>query len=454
MKRGLWIGIGVGAVLLIVFFLILGRNRNVAPTKSTITVWSPFDEGKIFQAISQKFLAANPTVTLDFKYVQAADAKDYEAQAINAIANGKGPDIWMVRSDWIPKNIDKSTPATVKGSTAAAIAQVKQSIAPNLVDLNTVDGKLYGLPFSGDALAIIYNQTLYGQLTNQMTGDQAKLAQTVPASWADLKAQAALISQSRNSLVTRSAIALGTASNTLAPSDTLSAFLVEGGVTNVLAADGKSVVFNLPQVSLGTTKLPATDALGFYTSFATPGQPNFSWSENLGDPVQAFLNQKTVAIIGYYSTLRTILAKSPSFSITLDPLVQPDPTPTSTRVDYGVTWSGVVNKTSPHSLLAWQYLGYLSNQGLLSQYATQAGRLSVVGNSDGSPRASLYESGDAPTLFSDELPTIRQLSAPEWQFRDQVLQDTINLVIDSGQTAQTAIDTAASRFKAQFLATP
>lgn len=455
MKRGVWIGIGAGVVIIIAIVLIvLGNNKAAAPTKSTLSIWSPFDEGKTFQTLSAKFLAAHPTVTLDFKYVQATDAKDYEAQVVNAIAGGHGPDIWLLRNDWLPKHTDKLKPATdTTGSAAGAVTLVKKDIIPNLVDQNTVNGALYAMPLQADALAVMYNQTLYNTLTANLPTDQTKIAQIVPASWDDLKKQANLISQSKNGVVTRSGIALGTASNTFASADVLSAFLTQSGVTSVLSADGKSVTFNLPKIVGGATTLPATNALSFYASFASPGQANFSWTENLGDPINAFLNQKTGALIGYYSTLQTILSKNPSFSVTVLPLVQPSLTTGTPRVDYGVTWSGAVSKTSPQTALAWNYLSYLGTSTVLQQYATTANRLDISnsGATTIALQSQLISASGAATLYQKELSTIQSLAAPEWQFRDQVLTDTINLVIDSAQSAQTAVDSAAARFKTQFL---
>ncbi len=454
MKRGVIIGV-VASVLLIVAItlLVLSNNQTNTPSKTTLSVWSPFDEGKTFQTISAKYLTAHPNVTLDFKYVAASDAKDYEAQVVNAIANGKGPDIWLLRNDWLPKHISKLKPATLNNSTAAAIREIKKGILPNLVDQNTKNGALYALPLQADALAIIYNQTLYNSLTNNLNVEDQKIAQTVPGSWEELKKQVQLITSAKSGVVTRSGMALGTYSNTFAATDVLSAFLVQSGVTDVLAADSKLVAFNLPKIVSGATTLPATEALSFYTSFASPSAPNFSWTENLGDPMNAFMNQKTVALVGYYSTLQAILNRKPSFNVNVAPLVQMNPTATSPRVDYGVTWSGAVNKNSSHASTAWGYLSSLGSTAALQQYATATNRLDITDSSitTASLQPQLVSSSTAASLYQKELPTVTSLSTPEWQFRDQVLADTINLVINSSQSAQTAVDSAAARFKAQFV---
>ncbi|HSX41766.1 MAG TPA: hypothetical protein VLE93_00260 [Candidatus Saccharimonadales bacterium] len=453
MKRGVWIGIGAGVVIIIVaVVLLLGRNKTVAPTKATLTIWSPFDEGQVYQKISQAWLAANPTVTLDFKYVQATDAKDYEAQVVNAIANGTGPDIWLVRSDWLPKHADKSQPAIVTGQTDAVKA-AKQTIIPAVVDLNTFNKQLYGVPLFGDDLAIIYNTTLLAEWQSSLSGAQLALSQKFPTTWDDLKNQIAIFSQSKNGIVSRSALALGTTANTANPSDVLGAFLVQNGVTSILSSDNQSVAFNLPKVNAGLTSLPAIEALSFYTSFATPGASNFSWTTNLGDPVTAFLNQKTDALIGYSSTLQQIVNKNPSFTIGVAPLVQPKVTPGIDRVDYGVTWSHLVAKNSPRPSLAWNYLGFLMGIDVQADYINQTGRLTVAASRGTTELGtSLAQAAIAKNqVFYPELATVQQLTNPEWQFTSQVLQDTINLVINSGQSAQTAVDSAAARFKTQFL---
>ena len=110
MKRGVLIIIAGIVVLLVVAFTIyaLVNRQPQTVVDRSLTIYMPFDEVKIYEKISANFAAANPNVDLVFKYIEAKDAREYEAIVVNEIAGGEGPDIWLVRSDWIPKHATKS----------------------------------------------------------------------------------------------------------------------------------------------------------------------------------------------------------------------------------------------------------------------------------------------------------------------------------------------------------
>jgi len=451
MKRGviLVIGLAVFIGLIVLIFVLARGQKSSTATSTNLSVWMPYDETKTYQTISQDFLKANPGVQLNFKYVEAKDAKDYEAKVVDALANGNGPDIWLIRNDWIPKHVDKSLPAFTADSKTDPITLLKQRIMPSVIDANTYNGKLYGVPLAGDALAIIYNEDFYNRYYDQANDEQKAVLKKLASSWEELKIQTAGISRSNGATVTRSAIALGTTENTFAPADVVGAFLVQSGST-VLTSDQKNINFNLAVYKNGSPTFPSTDALDYYTSFARPGQSNYSWSTSMGDPVDAFLNQKTGALIGYYSTLKQIMEKKPGFVVKVSPLVQKDPK--ADRVDYGVTWSHIVNKDTANPNLAWSYLSYLGSQNVLNSYTNLTGKVSIV--APGSPLTFSdvwVDASQGKDIYRTELQTMKSLPKPEWQQTDEILQDMIKQVVDSGQTSQNSVDTAAERFKKAFL---
>ncbi len=446
MKRGVIIGVGIIAVIGVVF-LILNLTKSKGPSNSSITVWIPFNEAQTYQDISAAYLKKNPSVTLNVKYIKATDSQDYEAQVVNAIANGTGPDVWMVRSDWIQKHLDKSAPATGTTKTSDPAAIIKNTIIPNIADKNIVNNKLYGVPMSSDSLAVIYNADYYNTLAPQATPIQKAALTKLAATWSDLSLQVAGISRSTGTAITHSGIALGTSDNTFAAGDVLDAFLVQNGVS-VLTTDQKDVAFNLANTNAaGVSTFPATSALAYYASFAQPGSATYSWNSTVGDPITAFLQQRTGALIGYYSTLKQIQAQSPKFSIQMAPL--PQPTATSNRVDYGVSWSLIVNKNSKNVNADWAYLSYLATKDPMVAYEQATGKIApYLSNSQPSTPTSIVGVSQALSLYRNQLYTVKQLDKPEWQKTDQIILNTINLVVNSGQQPQTAVDTAAEQFKA------
>jgi ABC-type glycerol-3-phosphate transport system substrate-binding protein len=447
MKRGvLFLIIGVVVVVTVLLILIFNANKQVAPSEKTLVVWSPFSEEETYQKISARFLESNPTVKIEFKYIDAKDAKEYEATVVNEIADGNGPDIWLVRSDWIPKHAAKSTPLEPANKEDNPIANAKGYIEPALVDLNTVDGKLYGIPMSADSLALIYNSSLYGELAQKLDDEEYDALIKAPQTWADVVAQSALVTQKNGSAVSRSGLATGTIGSTIAPVDVLSALLLQHG-SSILTEDKKEVAFNLAQVKSDQTLFPATNALNFYTSFSRAAETNYSWAENSGDPIEAFVAQKATALIGYYSTVQAIEKANPSFRYDIAPL--PQLSTEGSRTDFAVTWSHIVSANSSNSALAWSYIRYLAAQETQFDYGQATNKLPVsnVGRNADLSGGVAQRPSTSKSIFTKQFRNAKQLYKPEWQKADEILQDAVTQVVSLGQAPQTSVDSAAQRFK-------
>jgi len=445
MKRGLFLIIGLVVLITIITVIVVFASKGPQqPSQVTLKVWSPFDEQKTFDKLSETFLSAHSGLKIDYRFIDAVDAKDYEARVVNEIANGSGPDIWLIRSDWIPKHANKSQPAPAVNKSTSAPAYLKERLRPSLVDLNTYQDKLYGLPLSVDSLAVIYNGSLLDNLYASANADQKKVLEAKITSWDQLKADASILSKSKGASLERSMIALGTAGNTFVASDLLSALLAQEQVS-ILSSDGKDIGFNLARVQAGQASFPAQEALDFYTSFARVGQANYSWNSSLGDPIDAFLAGKTMSLIGYYSTLKTILKAKPNFTVKVGPMVQKQAD--QERQDYVISWSLAVNNQTKNPDLAWQYLDYLGQKDILSQYAQATDKLIALPDPNSSVSEVLVDSGSAQDLFAGQFDFATPFIKPEWQLVDQVFQDMINQVTVSGSSSQAAVDTAAERFK-------
>ncbi|MBI4948344.1 extracellular solute-binding protein [Candidatus Berkelbacteria bacterium] len=455
MKRGVLIAFVVFGIIVVGLFVLLirsGGDNNTAPTVKKISVWMPYDEIKTYQQISQRFVEENPDVTLEFKYIESKDAADYEAKVVDAIASEKGPDIWLVRSDWIPKHAPKSEPAFAEDETLNPIDIAKNRLIPAVVDLNIYDNKLYGVPLFADTLAVFYNEDFYLKYLDEATQAQQDAIGSYLTSWGMLRTQVSGISRSSGSTVTRSGIALGTAENTYAATDILSAFLVQSGV-KILSDDKKDVTFNLAQFVNGKARFPATEALDFYTSFAKPGKANYSWNKGLGSGLSAFIGGRTATLIGYHSTLKQIVDANPSFKLKVATFPQiNDSVKVADRVDFGVSWSHIVNKDSKNTGLAWKYLGYFMESSVLNQYSNLTDKISVelLGRTRPIPTELITADNAAEKIFLAQLQYLKPFIKPEWQETDEILQDAIKLIVNDNAKAQTSADTTAERFKKAF----
>ncbi|MFI5893696.1 ABC transporter substrate-binding protein [Actinoplanes sp. NPDC051513] len=121
-----------------------------APLAGSITVWSRSgDLFKVFDAAIAKFRAAYPQVTVDHQAV------DIDAKLANTLISGAGvPD----GSFWDDAKI--AGQAEHLYDLTSLIAPYRDKTAPYKLSVNTVDGKVYGVPWDLDPGLLWYREDL------------------------------------------------------------------------------------------------------------------------------------------------------------------------------------------------------------------------------------------------------------------------------------------------------
>lgn len=455
MKRGVLIIVAVVFLILfgVVAFLIARGGKKTSSDKPVLSIWAPFDEKKAYEEISKNFFLNRQDATFEFRYIQAKDAKDYEAKVVDAIASGAGPDIWLARTDWLPKHEAKlvSAPDTLEWKVEQKVEKkdvLKTFLGEKVLAQNSRSGRLYGLPLSVDSLALYINNNVISQVTTELgeaTDPQEAVFEAPPKTWADLELWNKLITRQDRGGFTRSGIALGTIDNAYAPVDVYLAMLRQRAGSLYDSTD-KEVALHLTTDAAS----PARDALDYFASFAKAGNANYSWNAAAGDPVRRFVENKVGMMIGFSSLRFDIYNLDRNFtnySIAPLPQIKDPKLPTESRVDYAAYWTHVVSKTSDMPQLAWQYLQYLTEESVQGSYnrLTLKPTLDMI---DGNGEVTDSEAVASPQQFATQVAFSGAVYKPEWQFVDETLQTMIRAVTVSGEAAQVAVDTAAAKLKA------
>lgn len=457
MKRGVLLIVGV--VFLIVFGLVAflsarGSHKKAPVEKPTLSIWAPFDEKKVYEKMTGDFFAQHPETNFEFRYIEATDAKEYEAKVVDAIASGTGPDIWLIRTDWLAKHEAKLIPApeTMKWSTSRRVKEnqaLKETFGEAVLAQNSRSGRLYGVPLAVDSLALFINQNVISAVRKELTDakdKRADLLRNEPKTWAELEEWVRLITKKDRTGITRAGIALGTVDNGYAPVDIYLALLAQKK-GSLYAANESDVA--LHQV-LADGSIPAVKALDFYHSFSTPDHPNYSWNKSLGDPVQAFFENKLAMMVGFSTVRQQLLRLNPEIKgITVAALPQDFAIaiPTDERVDYAAYWTHVVAKTSDNPALAWELLKFFSTAEPQRYYGTQTLKPTLESVKKVPLNEISSTNFNLAKVFAQQAVNARPIFKPEWQFIDETLQTMIRSATDGGQNAQAAVDTAATALK-------
>ena len=457
MKRGLifaLIGVFVLAVV-VVLITALSGSKSSSKTDNTLTVWSPFDEGDVYKQISEQYLSENPTIKLSYRYVQATDAKDYEAKVVDAVASGTGPDIWLVRSDWLSKHQTKLIPSTKYvdlSKTKKTEAEAAQEyFGTNIANQNIRDGALFGFPLSVDSLALYINTKVVNDTTNALSENnsaEAEKLNTTPTTWEEVATWSRLLTKkdSRGN-ISVSGMALGATGNTYAPIDSYLGLVSQYG-GSLFTDDEKGVALHLIKVVDGKNQAPGLQALTTFSSFARAGEANYSWNASMGDPVNAFVNNKLAMMLGYSTLSKEILRAKKDFdTVKIVPLPQVnDPAITNKRVDTANYWTHVVSKYSNKPEMAWAYLQTLGTAGS-QKYSQLTGKPSFTQAQEATIKLGTEDLGGTD-LFAQQASFAPTVFKPDWQTSDEIIQDMLNQALLSGQSLQAAVDSAAERLKA------
>ena len=145
----------------------------------TITWWdtsNATNEAPTYKALVKEFEAANKDIKV--KYVNVPF--DQAQNKFDTAAGSKGaPDVLRSEVGWTPAFAKKGFFAPLDGTEAL---KDQDTFQPSLIEQAKYEGKTYGVPFTTDTLALVYNKALF-----EKAGVEA------PKTWDDLKKAAATI---------------------------------------------------------------------------------------------------------------------------------------------------------------------------------------------------------------------------------------------------------------------
>jgi multiple sugar transport system substrate-binding protein len=344
----------VYASIMSLFFLAAGCGSSAATSsaKVSINVWGLFDTNSTFQSdFAAAYQKKYPNVKITYTEKNVAT---YEADLINAMAAGTGPDIFYIHNDWLPTYKDKIQPATVKDW---AISDYGNSFA----DVASKDfisaGQVYAVPLSIDTLVLYYNKDILGSFG---------IAEP-PKTWSELSADAQKIAEKNtNGYFNRSGIALGTSANINRAQDITYLLMLQAGTIPFNSDNTRSTIDQAISGSSGNNKFPGATALNYYTSFSNSLSKSYDWNTQSDYSLDAFANGNLAMMYGYYYDEATILQKSPNLNFGVAPV--PQPALDQNLVNYSNYWGYTVSKQSKVANWDWDFLKFISSNSQLEAY--------------------------------------------------------------------------------------
>ncbi|HEY1037400.1 MAG TPA: extracellular solute-binding protein, partial [Candidatus Paceibacterota bacterium] len=328
------------AVAGIAVFAGFGGGTRQAVPKATI--WGTVSA----QAINELVRNVNIQETvIEVTYVQKAP-ETFESEFVNALAEGTGPDAVLLTDDllYAQRNKLEPIPFTVLDERAfrsTFIDGARHFVSPQ---------GILGVPLSVNPLVMYWNKNIFAS---------AGLSQ-VPKTWADLATFGpSLISRTDASSVIKAMVPMGEYSNVTNAKGVLTTlFFQSGNPLTARNADNGAIYSTLDGNGANAISSPES-VVDYYTSFANPSRPLYTWNRSMPRSEDAFLAGNLAMYFGYASELTRLQDKNPNlnFDVALMPQF-----PEGIPVTYGKLTAFSIVRRAPNQAGALAVISRLTDK--------------------------------------------------------------------------------------------
>lgn len=293
------------------FFIIAGvisfatYQGSNSENNPPITIWGVIPENVMRRALEEPVVRANK---LQITYLYK-DKETLDVELTEALAEGKGPDAIIIPQSFLHKEKPKLSPISYDVISAREYKNTFIESAESLMD----EMGIWGIPLTIDPLVLYWNRTSF---TN------AGIAEP-PRTWDQIaNITDKLVKKDSVGNLRGFSIALGEYSNVNHAKEILSNMIIQNG--NSISFKNQSGSVN---ISLFGDGVKTAEAVAFYTSFADPVRPNYSWNRAQKNSANVFAEGSLSMYIGFGSELNEIAEKNPNlnFDITLLPQLKDMP---------------------------------------------------------------------------------------------------------------------------------
>lgn len=336
------IGVVVGVVILMFVVTFLSSVFHPSTSgKVTLTFWGLWEDSTVMQTAISQFENQHPGITVVY---EKEDPKEYSQRLLTRIQEGNGPDIFTYHSSWLPMVQQVLVPLPTNVISKTDLQNNFYSVVGHDLVKN---GALYGVPLEVDTLSLFVNTALF----------QSAKAQ-VPTTWDSFSSTARALTQKDGSgKIKIAGAALGTYDNITHAPDILSALFVQNGV-------------DIPTLS---PKSNASDALSFYTTFATGDSK--VWDDTLDPSQLAFAKGNLAMYFGYSWDIFAIKALNPNVSFSVNPIPHL-PGRNTTTASY---WVNGVSAKSIHQKEAFLFMQFLAQKNTAALLYSEEAKTRLFG---------------------------------------------------------------------------
>jgi len=341
-----------GIAIIAGVFLFAFKQQKSTTDVFPVTMWGTVDYDLITGLTDEIILKDRDSINLT--YTQISDTS-FEKELVEALAEGRGPDMVILPEDLIVKHRNKLF-------TIGYDFFDERSYKDTFIEEGEIFLKNDGIiafPLMIDPMIMYWNRTLF---TN------ASISQP-PRYWDQVVAYTPKLTSSDSSFnIFRSAVALGEFQNVLHAKSIFTTLLLQSG--NKIVSKGLSQgieenieVYNvILDENLGYQIRPAEAALSFFTQFANPARDVYTWNRSLPKSQEMFVAGDLAVYFGFASEYNLIRQKNPNlnFDIALMPQSR-----SGTTDAYGKMYGVAITKNSNNVAGAFDAITRMTDPDIL-----------------------------------------------------------------------------------------
>lgn len=292
---------GFGALLGVIVFATY-RGSDIQAT-GPVVMWGFIPSSTM--DLYSKEMGFDQSKQFTFTYVEK-NPDTFADDFVKALADGKGPDLIMLREDMLTEQKDR---LLLIPYTSYKERDFKNNFVQSTEFLLGSKG-MYGVPLYSDPLVMYWNRTLFSNASVVLP----------PKYWDEfLTLPQKLTKKDSTGTVMASAVALGEWRNITHAKEILANLLIQGGTSIVeVPREGSAYSTLLNEYN---NVAPAYNVVNFYTQFANPVTAQYSWNRSLPQSQNYFLFGNLAVYLGLASELTTLRNKNPNlnFDVALAP---------------------------------------------------------------------------------------------------------------------------------------
>jgi ABC-type glycerol-3-phosphate transport system substrate-binding protein len=342
----LFLVLGFGLLGLLALGLLATYKPPVDTTTTalggSVEIWGTLSEDAFYQTLKPISEAQPAYAVISYREVRP---ETFDNELLNALAENRGPDLVLLPHEELVSYRSKIQPIPFENFPERDF----RNLYIDGAEIWKLNDGVYGYPIAVDPLVMYWNRDILS----------SKNVLTAPTTWEAIvnNIVPTFVERDFNRNITLSPLAFGEYRNVQNAQEIISMLTIQGGSSLVTdAGEGRYRVLLNQSPESGRTPLEA--AVTFYTNFASPSNPLYSWNRARPQDRDAFLSEDLILYFGKGSEARSLAAQNPNLNFDIAEV--PQGATASLRRTYGTFYGLSLLRSAnnkPGAYIAMQLIG-------------------------------------------------------------------------------------------------